>query len=145
MTKTIKCIAACVAMLFSSPAYSSNYTSRDVECMAKNIYFEARGEGLEGMLMVAEVTINRSENEKFPNTICGVVNERGQFGWVSANPRITNLEKYKEIHNLSERILSGKQVMRNTSALYFKRTGSRSSFHNSRPHVVTVGNHEFYR
>lgn len=145
MTKTIKCIAACVAMLFSTPAFSSNYSSRDVECMAKNIYFEARGEGLEGMLMVAEVTINRSENEKFPSTICGVVNERGQFGWVAKNPGIANRQQYQEIYNLSERILNGQQTMRNTSALYFKRTGSRSSFHNSRPHVVTVGNHEFYR
>ena len=45
-------------------------------CLAKNIYYEAGLEGREGMLAVAQVTVNRTQNEKFPDTICGVVNQK---------------------------------------------------------------------
>ena len=45
-------------------------------CLAKNIYYEAGLEGREGMLAVAQVTVNRTQNDKFPDTICGVVNQK---------------------------------------------------------------------
>ena len=51
------------------------YTPADAECLAKNIYFEARAESTAGKLAVANVTINRTINSNYPNTICGVVKE----------------------------------------------------------------------
>ena len=51
------------------------YTPEDVLCLAKNIYFEAGVESTAGKLAVANVTINRAINSKYPNTICGVVHE----------------------------------------------------------------------
>ena len=51
------------------------YTPADAECLAKNIYFEAGVESTAGKLAVANVTINRTLNENYPNTICGVVQE----------------------------------------------------------------------
>ncbi len=51
------------------------YTPADAECLAKNIYFEARAESTAGKLAVANVTINRAINGNYPNTICGVVQE----------------------------------------------------------------------
>jgi len=51
------------------------YTSADAECLAKNIYFEAGVESTAGKLAVANVTINRTANKNYPNTICGVVQE----------------------------------------------------------------------
>ena len=50
------------------------YTPEDAECLAKNIYFEARAESTAGKLAVANVTINRAIAEHYPNTICGHVN-----------------------------------------------------------------------
>ena len=47
----------------------------EVVCLAENIYFEARAESLEGKAAVANVTRNRVESNKFPNTYCGVVQE----------------------------------------------------------------------
>jgi len=47
----------------------------EIECMAKNIYFEAGVESTAGKLAVANVTINRKLNKSYPNTICGVVQE----------------------------------------------------------------------
>ena len=51
------------------------YTMADAECLAKNIYFEAGVESTAGKLAVANVTINRTLNVNYPNTICGVVQE----------------------------------------------------------------------
>ena len=44
-------------------------------CLAKNVYFEARNQPLAGQLAVVSVTINRVNDKRFPNTICGVVYE----------------------------------------------------------------------
>ena len=51
------------------------FTMADAECLAKNIYFEAGVESTAGKLAVANVTINRTSDKNYPNTICGVVQE----------------------------------------------------------------------
>ena len=51
------------------------YTSADVLCLAKNIYFEAGVESTAGKLAVANVTINRTLRDNYPDSICGVVHE----------------------------------------------------------------------
>lgn len=52
-----------------------------VHCLAKNIYFEARGESTNGKIAVANVTMNRVFNSKYPNTICGVVEQAVYSSW----------------------------------------------------------------
>ncbi|MCH8172234.1 MAG: cell wall hydrolase [Proteobacteria bacterium] len=42
-------------------------------CLTQVIYFEARSEPVEGQLAVAQVVLNRTKNQRFPDTICGVV------------------------------------------------------------------------
>lgn len=44
-----------------------------MHCLATNIYHEARGESIEGKFAVGHVTLNRVQNERYPNDICGVV------------------------------------------------------------------------
>ena len=53
----------------------------EMHCLAKNIYFEARGEGLKGKIAVANVTMNRVDSPKYPNTICGVVYQAKYSKW----------------------------------------------------------------
>lgn len=50
-----------------------NSKHREMICLAENIYFEARAEGVEGKAAVANVTRNRVESSRFPNTFCDVV------------------------------------------------------------------------
>ena len=52
-----------------------NSKHREMICLAENIYFEARAEGVEGKAAVANVTRNRVKSEQFPNTYCDVVYE----------------------------------------------------------------------
>ncbi|TLZ19962.1 MAG: hypothetical protein E6K26_04220, partial [Gammaproteobacteria bacterium] len=47
----------------------------DLRCLAENIYFEARGEPIAGQYAVAEVTLNRTQAQHFPHTVCEVVHE----------------------------------------------------------------------
>lgn len=67
--------------------------SKQLECLATNVYHEARNDGLTGQRAVAWATMNRTQDKKYPDTICGVVyqaelNENGvplrnkcQFSW----------------------------------------------------------------
>jgi|TARA_Y100000034_G_scaffold135940_1_gene209907 spore germination cell wall hydrolase CwlJ-like protein len=60
----------------SSSKAAPNYINLEqLDCMAKNIYFEARNEATVGQLAVAQTVINRVESTRFPNTICGVVQQ----------------------------------------------------------------------
>jgi spore germination cell wall hydrolase CwlJ-like protein len=63
----------------------TTYDEKQIRCLAKNVYFEARGEPRLGQVAVAFVTLNRVESRHFPNTVCGVVEERRrhicQFSW----------------------------------------------------------------
>lgn len=53
----------------------------ELHCLALNIYHEARGESAEGKLAVGRVTINRVRSRRYPDSICKVVWQRGQFSW----------------------------------------------------------------
>ena len=46
-----------------------------VTCLAKNMYFEARSEGVAGLVATTQVVYNRLESEDYPNTICGVIEQ----------------------------------------------------------------------
>lgn len=54
----------------------------ELNCLAIGIYYESKGEPLEGQLAVAEVILNRAESGRFPRTVCGVLTQRGQFSFV---------------------------------------------------------------
>jgi spore germination cell wall hydrolase CwlJ-like protein len=51
-------------------------TQKQLTCLAQNIYYEARSEEFDGKVAVAQVTLNRANSGKFPDTICGVVHQR---------------------------------------------------------------------
>lgn len=71
-------------------------SEEDRELMAAIVYHEARGECPAGQRMVAEVVLNRVLSDKFPDTISGVVYQRGQFTSAahvgSAHPDATQRE-----------------------------------------------------
>ena len=54
----------------------------ETRCLATAIFYEARSESLEGQLAVARVVINRSKSPRFTGSLCGVVRQPGQFGFV---------------------------------------------------------------
>ena len=142
-------ISTVIAMYITANAGYTNtkptYTNDQVECLAKNIYHEARGEGVEGMLMVAEVTMNRVEDSRFPKEVCAVIYQKGQFEWTTKKMAISEKELYNLAEDVAEEVLSGEADMLGTDALYFKSSGIRSKFHETRTYVGSVGGHDFYK
>jgi len=63
----------------TTPFITFKVTSKDEDCLARNIYFEAASEPEEGKVAVGLVTINRVKDGRFANSICGVVNQRTVF------------------------------------------------------------------
>jgi hypothetical protein len=55
---------------------------REQECLANAVYFEARGESLEGQLAVAQVVMNRAASGRYPSDLCGVVTQPAQFSFI---------------------------------------------------------------
>ena len=50
-------------------------------CLAMNVYHEARGESYEGQMAVAQVTVNRVDDTRYPDNVCDVVYQDYQFSW----------------------------------------------------------------
>src|SRR5690606_18131200 len=73
----------------SSPSLASLVAAHDMpdtldredECLAGTVYFEAKGESLDGQLAVAEVVLNRAGSGRFPTSICSVVFQPSQFSF----------------------------------------------------------------
>ena len=65
-------------------ANSDGELDEEANCLATAVYFESKGESLEGQLAVAQVVINRMNSGRFPPTMCGVVKQHKQFSFVRA-------------------------------------------------------------
>ena len=128
----------------------------DLQCLAENVYFEARGEPLAGQFAVAEVTLNRTHARNFPRTICAVVHETR---WDPVRRRHTADFSWTELGALTpEDGAAWKQAMKVANAtydelspslvpeaLYYHATSVRPDWARSRRTVATIGNHIFYR
>jgi N-acetylmuramoyl-L-alanine amidase len=68
------------------------FSDKDVECLARNIFYESGSEPLEGKVAVGLVTINRSQDPRYPNTICGVVHQKST---VSVPKQVTEVRMVK--------------------------------------------------
>jgi spore germination cell wall hydrolase CwlJ-like protein len=52
------------------------------DCLAKAVYFESRGEPVEGQLAVAEVVMNRAASGRYPTNLCDVITQPAQFSFI---------------------------------------------------------------
>ncbi|OYW47138.1 MAG: hypothetical protein B7Z08_07855 [Sphingomonadales bacterium 32-68-7] len=120
--------------------------SHDMRCLAQAIYFEARGEPLDGQLAVGRVVVNRAASGRFPSDYCGVVTQRGQFSFVrggrvpGADERSSAWRKAVALAHIAHRDLWDSQV---DDALFFHATYVRPRWAHRK--VATIDNHVFYR
>jgi spore germination cell wall hydrolase CwlJ-like protein len=73
---------------------SANLSERDLWCLTQNIFWEARGENDLGQAAVAHVTLNRVRAPAYPDSVCEVVWQPGQFSWTEdgRSDRMTDLD-----------------------------------------------------
>ena len=122
--------------------------SRQLECLAGAIYFESRGEPIEGQLAVAQVIINRAESSVFPSDYCGVVTQRSQFSFVK-NGRIPtnrgNAGAWERARKIARIAHEGMWESEADDSLYFHATYVRPSWARKKVARATIKSHIFYR
>jgi spore germination cell wall hydrolase CwlJ-like protein len=128
---------------------------RQLDCLAKNIYFESASEPFEGKVAVAQVTMNRAASGKFPSDVCAVVYQKNvvyekvvcQFSWYCENggkPIIRSKEMYNESYAVAKKVLLENfrlDVMKD--ALYY-----HADYVNPRwgkQEIGKIGRHIFYK
>jgi spore germination cell wall hydrolase CwlJ-like protein len=127
--------------------------SRDLECLTQAAYYEARGEGSDGMRAVVQVVLNRARHPAFPNSVCGVVfqgsNRRVgcQFsftcdGSLRGRP---NQGAWNRARDIASAALSGAVYGGVGNATHFHTTAVAPRWRNSLVRVNQVGSHIFYR
>ena len=124
---------------------SSETMGDELQCMAGAIYFEAKGEPLNGQLAVAEVILNRSKSGRFPKSVCSVVTQRGQFSFVRGGrvPSIAPNKQYRTAVAVARVALADAWDSPATGAMYFHARRVSPSW--NRVQVAAIGNHVFYR
>jgi spore germination cell wall hydrolase CwlJ-like protein len=121
------------------------------QCLTEALYFEARGESLEGQIAVAEVILNRVNSPLYPRTICGVVKQRGgggcQFSYVCDGR--TDRMREKASADLAGRIaramLDGAPRLLTDGATHFHTRAVRPRWSKRFAHTASIGAHVFYR
>ena len=63
------------------PVEDPFFKNNEITCLAKNMYFEARSEGIAGVVATTQVVYNRVNSEEYPNTICEVIEQAKISQW----------------------------------------------------------------
>ena len=151
----------------ATPVGDNTLINRSNECLAMNMYHEARNQGTAGVLAVTAVVLNRVHDDRFPDTICEVVEQgptraswqdpkirfpvknRCQFSWFcdgkSDTPR--NKKIYNRMYNLADAILDNE-------ISFLDITGGATHYHadyvspawaKTKTKTVEIQDHIFYR
>lgn len=122
--------------------------SRDMRCLAQAVYFEARGEPLDGQLAVARVVVNRAESDVFPDDYCGVVTQRSQFSFVKGghipapDASSSAWKRAIAVAKIAHQELWDSPVR---DALFFHATYVKPSWARQKVARATLARHIFYR
>ena len=126
---------------------ASSTQGAEHECLASAVYFESKGEPLQGQLSVAEVVLNRARSGRFPASICGVVKQRGQFSFVRGGrlPAVRRdsaaWRKAVAVAHIASADLADGAAPK---ALFFHARRVAPGWSRA-TRVATIGNHVFYR
>jgi spore germination cell wall hydrolase CwlJ-like protein len=142
-------------LVMSNTAITAEVRNKQLECLSRNIYYEAGNQPFEGKVAVAQVTINRAESGQFPSDICKVVYQKNivyekvlcQFSWYCENATMTkpkNTAMFKESEMVARQVLlEGFRLPSLKNALYFHATHINPKWNRER--VATIAGHVFYK
>ncbi len=123
-----------------SNGQSSDYSRNDLYLLAKVIHAEARGEIYTGKVAVGAVVLNRVKDSGFPNTIAGVIYQKGAFTAVSDGQ--INLEPDESAMSAARDAMNGWDPTYGC-LYYYNPAKATSSWIFSRETVTTIGRHVF--
>lgn len=119
----------------------------DWSCLARAIYFEARGEPVKGEFAVAEVVVNRADSPDFPHDICSVVNQGCQFSFTcdGSPDHIYDRASYERAGKIARLILDGAPRDLTDGATYFHTIWVHPGWSHRFQETAEIGAHIFYR
>ncbi len=128
-------------------------SQNDSDCLAQAVYYEARGEGIDGMRAVAQVILNRVRHPAFPKSICGVVYQGAnrrvscQFSFTCSGIMGRPVEAYnwRRAREVASAALEGYVMKSVGTATHFHATYVAPGWSNTMVRVGTVGSHVFYQ
>ncbi|MCY4302729.1 MAG: cell wall hydrolase [Aestuariivita sp.] len=134
----------------SQPAGSGD---ADWECLTEAVYFEARGETVKGQFAVAEVILNRVESRRFPDTICGVINQgKGKiyqcqftYNCDGYDNVIDDVRAFGRVGKVARAILDGQKHDITIGATHYHASKVNPDWSRIYTRTVTIGSHIFYR
>lgn len=124
----------------------AHHKNKELECLALNIYFEARSESPKGRIAVAHVTMNRVKHEYFPNTICNVVWHRNQFSWThdGKSDRPRNKNAWIQALDIAELVYSGAVEDPTKGSLFYHTDKVRPIWRHRLDRFKQIDSHVFY-
>lgn len=120
------------------------------QCLTEAVYFEARGESLQGQIAVAEVILNRVDSPLYPRTICGVVKQRGgggcQFSYVCRGKAKMREKSAADLAGrIARAMLDGAPRILTDGATHFHTRAVKPSWSKRFAKTAAIGAHLFYR
>ncbi|SMR81522.1 Cell Wall Hydrolase [Aliiroseovarius halocynthiae] len=139
-----------VAWLTAQPAPTQD---AELKCLAEALYFEARGETIEGQFAVAEVILNRVDHVRFPGTICGVINQGTgkryacQFTYTCDGRAEVIREHaiYDRLSRIARAMIDGAPRDLTDGATHYHTTAVSPRWARSFQKTASIGVHRFYR
>lgn len=133
---------------------SAAQRTRELDCLTRNIYWEAASEPFEGKVGVAQVTMNRVNSGKFASSVCGVVHQKNviyekvicQFSWYCENTskvRPIHQPLWRESEEVAKKVLlENFRLPSLKNALYYHADYVNPGWKN--PKIEKIGRHIFY-
>ena len=123
------------------------YNRRDIQCLAKNIFFEAGTESMLGKIAVGQVTVNRVKIGHWGETICEVVHAKDQFSWTNKNGLVLDKDSrtYRDSVVAAKRVLTERKRLRILRhALFYHADYVRPKWIDRDQKIGQIGTHVFY-
>jgi N-acetylmuramoyl-L-alanine amidase len=133
----------------------------ELDCLTTNVYFEARGESLQGKRAIADVTINRTKHSAFlgQDTVCKVVFAKGQFSWTTQPRKSIQKLLNEDLRDLKDKDISAYHLSRKVAeealnnepksrlpiaVISFHSVGILPQWAGKMKLYAKIGNHRFY-
>ena len=131
---------AAMGIMGTSNNTSSSTSNSDLNLLARRVYAEARGEPYTGQVAVAAVVLNRVKNSSFPNSVAGVIYQKGAFSVVDDGQ--INLTPNQTAYSAARDAINGWDPTYG-AIYYFNPKTATNGWIWSRPVTVVIGNHRF--
>lgn len=126
-------------------AKTVEFHARSVDCLARNVYYEARGESVAGQYAVAEVTMNRKASPLYPKTVCDVVYQKSAFSWTDEALEPPAGQEWLRAKQVAQEVYYQRRPPVMPDVLYFHATYVKPEWAAERERVARIGRHVFYR